>query len=50
MLNIDSLQNGIVIDHIKAGTSMMIYDLLDLGELGIKHLIDLQNEVTAFRD
>ena len=33
MLNIDSLQNGIVIDHIKAGTSMMIYDLLDLGEL-----------------
>lgn len=33
MLNIDSLQNGIVIDHIKAGTSMMIYDLLELGEL-----------------
>ena len=33
MLNIDILQNGIVIDHIKAGTSMMIYDLLDLGEL-----------------
>ena len=33
MLNSDSLQNGIVIDHIKAGTSMMIYDLLDLGEL-----------------
>ena len=33
MLNIDSLQNGIVIDHIKAGTSMMIYDLHDLGEL-----------------
>ena len=33
MLNIDSLQNGIVIDHIKAGTSMMIYDLLDVGEL-----------------
>ena len=24
--------------------------LLDLGELGIKQLIDLQNEVTAFRD
>lgn len=25
-------------------------DLLDLGELGIEHLVALQNEVTAFRD
>lgn len=33
MLNIDSIQNGIVIDHIAAGTSMKIYDLLGLGEL-----------------
>ena len=33
MLNIDSLQNGIVIDHIKAGASMTIYDLLKLGKL-----------------
>ena len=33
MLNIDSLQNGIVIDHIKAGASMAIYDLLKLGTL-----------------
>ncbi len=33
MLNIDSLQNGIVIDHIKAGASMAIYDLLKLGKL-----------------
>ena len=33
MLNIDSLQNGIVIDHIKAGTSMVLYDLLELGKL-----------------
>ena len=33
MLNIDSLQNGIVIDHIKAGNSMLIYDLLELGRL-----------------
>ena len=30
MLNIDSLQKGIVIDHIKAGTSMKLYELLDL--------------------
>jgi Aspartate carbamoyltransferase, regulatory subunit len=33
MLNIDSLQNGIVIDHITAGRGMRIYELLDLGEL-----------------
>ena len=33
MLNIDSIQNGIVIDHIKAGKGMRIYDLLDLGRL-----------------
>lgn len=33
MLRIDSLQKGIVIDHIKAGTSMKIYDLLELDKL-----------------
>lgn len=33
MLNIDSLQKGIVLDHIKSGTSMKIYDLLELGKL-----------------
>ena len=33
MLNIDSIQNGIVIDHIKAGTGMKIYNLLNLDEL-----------------
>ncbi|MCH3971696.1 MAG: aspartate carbamoyltransferase regulatory subunit [Oscillospiraceae bacterium] len=33
MLNIDSLQTGIVIDHIQAGTSMRIYDLLQLEKL-----------------
>lgn len=33
MLNIDSLQNGIVIDHITAGNGMKIYDLLELDKL-----------------
>lgn len=33
MLNIDSLENGIVIDHITAGNSMKIYELLGLGNL-----------------
>ena len=32
-MNIDSIHNGIVIDHIKAGRSMQIYNLLHLDEL-----------------
>ena len=33
MLNIDSLENGIVIDHITAGRGMRIYELLELAKL-----------------
>ncbi len=33
-MNIDSIQNGIVIDHITAGKSMEIYRLLELDKLG----------------
>ncbi len=33
MLNIDSLEKGIVLDHIRAGSSMKIYDLLHLANL-----------------
>ncbi len=33
-MNIDSIQNGIVIDHITAGRSMEIYRLLELEKLG----------------
>ena len=33
MLNIDSLKNGIVIDHIAAGRGMQIYQLLELDKL-----------------
>jgi len=32
-MNIDSLHNGIVLDHIKAGQSMEIYHFLKLDEL-----------------
>ena len=32
-MNIDSIKNGYVIDHIKAGEGMKIYDYLKLGEL-----------------
>ena len=34
-MNIDSIQNGIVIDHIKAGSAMVLYDLLGLGALDV---------------
>ena len=30
MLNIDSIENGIVIDHITAGRAMRIYERLEL--------------------
>ena len=33
MLNIDSITNGIVIDHITAGKGMRIYELLELDKL-----------------
>ena len=32
-MNIDSIQNGYVIDHIQAGESFNIYNYLNLGEL-----------------
>jgi aspartate carbamoyltransferase regulatory subunit len=32
-MNIDSIQNGYVIDHIKAGHGMKVYEYLKLGEL-----------------
>ena len=33
MLNIDSIENGIVIDHITAGRGMKVYELLELDRL-----------------
>lgn len=32
-MNIDSIKNGYVIDHIQAGKAMRIYDILGLAEL-----------------
>ena len=32
-MNIDSIKNGYVIDHIQAGKAMRIYDVLGLAEL-----------------
>ncbi|MBE6823932.1 MAG: aspartate carbamoyltransferase regulatory subunit [Ruminococcaceae bacterium] len=32
-MNVDAIQNGIVIDHIKAGLAFRLYNLLDLDKL-----------------
>ena len=32
-MNIDSIANGVVIDHISAGRAMRLYELLGLGEV-----------------
>ena len=34
-MNIDSIVNGVVIDHITAGQSLKLYNLLGLGELKV---------------
>ena len=34
-MNIDSIQNGVVIDHISAGRGMKLYELLGLDELDV---------------
>ena len=34
-MNVDSIQNGMVIDHIRAGYGMRLYDLLGLDELDV---------------
>lgn len=34
-MNVDSIQNGIVIDHITAGQGMKLYELLGLDELDV---------------
>ena len=34
-MNVDSIQNGVVIDHITAGCGMRLYSLLGLGALDV---------------
>lgn len=43
MLNVDEIQNGVVIDHITAGTGMALYNLLDLEKLNTAGVALLQN-------
>ncbi len=44
-MNIDSIKNGIVIDHISAGNGMKLYQLLKLGELNCS--VALINNVSS---
>lgn len=44
-MNIDSIENGMVIDHITAGRGMKLYNLLGLAEMGVPVAI-IQNVVS----
>ena len=53
MLKIDSLENGIVIDHIKAGNAMKVYQYLNLDELDcpvaiIKNVASIKHKTVFF--
>ena len=43
MLNIDEIMNGVVIDHITAGTGLSLYHLLELEKLSEASVALLQN-------
>ena len=42
MLNVGKMEEGIVLDHIKAGYSMSIYNYLNLDKMGRKDIIKIQ--------
>ena len=43
MLKVDEIQNGVVIDHITAGTGMALYNLMELEKLPDASVALLQN-------
>ena len=43
MLNIDEIQNGVVIDHITAGTGLALYHMMELEKLNDASVALLQN-------
>ena len=56
-MNIDGVKNGIVLDHIKAGKSMMVYELLGLDKVDncvaiikIDDRIDIDLDVLGYID
>ena len=49
-MNVDSLEQGIVIDHIQAGKSMEIYKIMQLGKLDCSVATDVDFDVLGFID
>ena len=50
-MNIDSISNGIVIDHITAGRGMELYELLGLGKLDCSvAIIKIDSEIPVNLD
>ena len=47
-MNIDSIKNGFVIDHIEAGKSFEIYNYLNLGDLDTSVAI-IKNEYRQYK-
>lgn len=52
MLNIDSIKNGIVIDHIKAGRGMKIFNYLKLNEAeySVALIMNVQSKMLQKKD
>ena len=52
MITVDSIEKGIVIDHIKAGKSMEIYQALNLDELDCSVAIikNVKSNKMGFKD
>ena len=51
-MNIDSIKNGLVLDHIKAGRAMQIYDYLNLAALDcpVALITNVQSKTTGKKD
>ena len=52
MLNIDEIMNGVVIDHITAGTGLSLYHLLELQNVrsqksGKKDIIKIEGDISG---
>lgn len=52
MLNVDSIKNGVVIDHIKAGSGIKIFDYLGLGkaEFSVALIMNASSKKTGTKD
>ena len=54
MLKVDEIQNGVVIDHITAGTGLVLYHLLELeklnGDASVALLQNVRSEKSGKKD